>query len=274
MSERFEPDVIPECDTACRTVEERFAQRVTMNVPDKHNARLRRVMELVNEDDDLYALWIRCDGSWNTGTLDVAESCYTKMLGLDPQFAWAQNHLGYLKMAKGDFPASEQAFFAYKQLAPDQANPHDSLGELKMLLGRYDEAGQEFEEAVRIRPDFCASYAHLIDLAILQGRVADARELQKRAGQAVCPPEFLRSQGCRISFWEGIAAGDVPAALQQVRDASCTAGDFDMLTLPAIYRRGLAQGDELIVAVVDEMVVKMKSAEVARFPAASRLLTR
>ena len=58
MSERFEPDVIPECDTSCRTVEERFAQRITMNVPDKHNARLRKVMDLVNADDDLYALWL------------------------------------------------------------------------------------------------------------------------------------------------------------------------------------------------------------------------
>jgi metal-dependent HD superfamily phosphatase/phosphodiesterase len=55
---RFETEVVPECDTACRTVEERFASRVTMNVPDKHNPRLRRVMELVNEDDDLYALWL------------------------------------------------------------------------------------------------------------------------------------------------------------------------------------------------------------------------
>ena len=58
MSERFDTEVVPECDTSCRTVEERFAQRITMNVPDKHNPRLRKVMELVNADDDLYALWL------------------------------------------------------------------------------------------------------------------------------------------------------------------------------------------------------------------------
>jgi metal-dependent HD superfamily phosphatase/phosphodiesterase len=56
--ERFDPEVVPECDTACRTVEERFASRVTMNVPDKHNPKLHKVMELVNADDDLYALWL------------------------------------------------------------------------------------------------------------------------------------------------------------------------------------------------------------------------
>jgi metal-dependent HD superfamily phosphatase/phosphodiesterase len=58
VSERFDPEVVPECDTSCRTVEERFAQRITMNVPDKHNPRLRKVMDLVNADDDLYALWL------------------------------------------------------------------------------------------------------------------------------------------------------------------------------------------------------------------------
>ena len=39
-------------------MEERFASRVTMNVPDRHNPRLHRVMDLVNQDDDLYALWL------------------------------------------------------------------------------------------------------------------------------------------------------------------------------------------------------------------------
>jgi metal-dependent HD superfamily phosphatase/phosphodiesterase len=58
VSDRFETEAVPECDTSCRTVEERFAQRVTMNVPDKHNPRLRQIMDLVNADDDLYALWL------------------------------------------------------------------------------------------------------------------------------------------------------------------------------------------------------------------------
>ena len=58
MSDPFETDTLPECDSACRTVEARFAQRITMTVPDKHNPRLHRVMELVNADDDLYALWL------------------------------------------------------------------------------------------------------------------------------------------------------------------------------------------------------------------------
>ena len=40
-----------------RSVEERFAGRITINVPSKRNPKLRKILELVNADDDLYALW-------------------------------------------------------------------------------------------------------------------------------------------------------------------------------------------------------------------------
>ena len=41
-----------------KDLEGRFARRIAMAVPDRHNPKLRHVMELVNEDDELYALWI------------------------------------------------------------------------------------------------------------------------------------------------------------------------------------------------------------------------
>jgi uncharacterized protein len=40
-----------------RDLESRFGRRIVMTVPDRHNPKLHRVMELVNSDDDLYALW-------------------------------------------------------------------------------------------------------------------------------------------------------------------------------------------------------------------------
>jgi len=58
VTERFEPDVTSESEEGSRTVDERFASRVTMSVPDRHNPRLHKVMDLVNQDDDLYALWL------------------------------------------------------------------------------------------------------------------------------------------------------------------------------------------------------------------------
>jgi metal-dependent HD superfamily phosphatase/phosphodiesterase len=51
-------DTAPDVDERLRTVEDRFAARINVTVPDRHNPRLRRVMEIVNQDDDLYTLWL------------------------------------------------------------------------------------------------------------------------------------------------------------------------------------------------------------------------
>jgi metal-dependent HD superfamily phosphatase/phosphodiesterase len=40
-----------------RTLDERLEERVVMNVPDRDNPRLASIIERVNADDDLYALW-------------------------------------------------------------------------------------------------------------------------------------------------------------------------------------------------------------------------
>jgi hypothetical protein len=58
LSDRFETEAIPTPGETVRTVEERFRERIEMSVPDRHNPRLHRVMELVNGDDDLYGLWV------------------------------------------------------------------------------------------------------------------------------------------------------------------------------------------------------------------------
>ena len=41
-----------------RGIDARFDRRIEMNVPSRHNERLRQLIEQVNRDDDLYALWI------------------------------------------------------------------------------------------------------------------------------------------------------------------------------------------------------------------------
>jgi len=56
--ERFEADLDASADgEVTRDLESRFGRRIVMTVPNRHNAKLRKVMELVNADDDLYALW-------------------------------------------------------------------------------------------------------------------------------------------------------------------------------------------------------------------------
>jgi metal-dependent HD superfamily phosphatase/phosphodiesterase len=44
--------------TLDRSVKERFANRVALVVPDRGNAKLRRLIEHANADDELYAFWI------------------------------------------------------------------------------------------------------------------------------------------------------------------------------------------------------------------------
>lgn len=45
-------------DRGPRSIEERFAGRIEMRVPDRHNPRLQQTMEWVNGNDELYGLWI------------------------------------------------------------------------------------------------------------------------------------------------------------------------------------------------------------------------
>jgi len=47
----------PEPEPA-RDVDDRFEKRVLMTVPDRHNPKLRKLMEKVNADEDLYGLWL------------------------------------------------------------------------------------------------------------------------------------------------------------------------------------------------------------------------
>jgi hypothetical protein len=54
-------DIINEQDepvTFGRTIAERFERRVEMNVADRRNPKLRTIIERVNGDADLYALWL------------------------------------------------------------------------------------------------------------------------------------------------------------------------------------------------------------------------
>jgi len=44
-----------------RSIPERFESRVVMNVPTRKNPKLKKLIELVNADDDLYGLWLACN---------------------------------------------------------------------------------------------------------------------------------------------------------------------------------------------------------------------
>src|SRR5688572_33288042 len=41
-----------------RTLEERFSHRLQLNVPTRGNRRVEQIIERINADDELYALWL------------------------------------------------------------------------------------------------------------------------------------------------------------------------------------------------------------------------
>lgn len=51
-------DLPVETGERARTVADRFQRRVLMNVPDRENEKLARLIDAVNRDDELYALWL------------------------------------------------------------------------------------------------------------------------------------------------------------------------------------------------------------------------
>jgi len=51
------PQETLEMTEAGRDLDARFERRLVMNVPGRHNEKLRRLIELVNADEDLYGLW-------------------------------------------------------------------------------------------------------------------------------------------------------------------------------------------------------------------------
>lgn len=54
----FEAEVAPDPLDVARDIDHRFDNRIEMAVPDRHSPKLRKTMELVNADDDLYGLWL------------------------------------------------------------------------------------------------------------------------------------------------------------------------------------------------------------------------
>jgi len=56
--DRFETEATPPPQDVVRDVDERFDDRLVMRVPDRHNPKLQKVIELVNADEDLYGLWL------------------------------------------------------------------------------------------------------------------------------------------------------------------------------------------------------------------------
>lgn len=213
---------------------------------------VRRLLDdyLAEHPDDPYAVEMACNRAFGTGDLDVAESCFRRLIELDPNQVNAQNLLGYLAMARGDFAAAEEQFEVYRYVAPDQANPHDSLGELYLLTGRYDEAEQEFERAVAVKGDFCASRMNLALVELLRSdfAAAEARAAEARR-EGGCDAPTLDRLDCQVTVWSAAHAGRWDAALAAAERCP-DAGDAQVIS---VWAAGPAGRPEVAAAVLERL---------------------
>jgi tetratricopeptide (TPR) repeat protein len=234
------------------TDRERFLITHRLARLDKQHARAQKLLTAYVEEhpEDPYALTILCGYAWEGQDWQEAESCYRRLLKIDPNWVTAQNHLGYTALAQGRFREAEELFRTYLFIAPDQANPHDSIGEMLALQGRYDEAAKEFEEALRIKPDFCASWLHLLSCELDQGKFAEARQrLAALPEMSSCDPDMYAAQSCRIALRESLSRGDFAAAWAAAADEDCSTYAEELFVLR--YRAALGAGQTAAAAAME-----------------------
>ena len=205
-------------DTDRLTARERFLVEYVLA---RHEGQMKEADRIVGEylDDsphDPYALSMCSNQAWEERDWERAERHYRQLLEVDPNWAPAQNHLGYIAMAQGRFEEAERQFETYQFIAPDQANPHDSMGELLTVLGRYDEAAESLEKALEVKPDFCPSYDHLFSLATLAGNGVAYPEIVARAREN-CGERMGQVLSCLAELWNDYLQRDFEAPWSEER---------------------------------------------------------
>lgn len=177
---------------------------------------------------DPFVLSIRCNLEFQARRLQLASDCLKRLLAMDPNWAIAQNQLGYIAMAEGRFDEAEELLKTYRFIASEQANPHDSMAELLILRGRYDEAEQELAEAVRIRPDFCIPWRRRVQVKVLRGDGAAAvAALAEMKANGRCRKAEIESASCYAATWEATLRGALEEAWVVQRSPLCGEGDKD-----------------------------------------------
>ncbi len=209
-----------EAELSNLTDRERFLVRHALAKSEQDHAGADALISeyLEQEPEDPFVLMTCSAEAWEERDLERAALHYQKLVESNPNWANAQNRLGYIAMAQGKFQEAEEAFRKYHFVAPDQANPHDSMGELMTLLGRYDEATVSFEKALEIKPDFCQAHYHLVDMFVMAGRF-DNLEPAMAAARENCGDEFGDIVECATIFWMDYGEGEYERAFSDERTA-------------------------------------------------------
>lgn len=157
---------------------------------------------------DKHVLYLTAEWLYFQQDYEKSRQLFEAAAKIDPNFAPAQNMLGYAYIETGD-PDPAKAIAAlqrYSQLLPTQPNPHDSLGEVYRYAGNDKGSLEEYAAALKLSPTFYTSQLGLGDTAGMMGDYPRARaEFEKAIPMAPSARDKLHIQFQKAlgNFWEG-----------------------------------------------------------------------
>lgn len=117
------------------------------------------------------------EGQYNLGTLlmeegklDEAITHLQAAVAADPKCAKGHNNLGSALFKRGRISDAKTHFSKAIALRPKEPSAHYNLGTLMLAESQLDEAVGQFSEAVRLRPDFSDAHLNLALAFVRQGK--------------------------------------------------------------------------------------------------------
>ncbi|MEO1083988.1 MAG: tetratricopeptide repeat protein, partial [Acidobacteriota bacterium] len=197
------------------------------------SAQGRELLEayLARHPEDPWAISTECELEWEREAWDQAEACYRRLIDMHPNWVRAQNRLGLIAMARGQFTEAEEHFRTYGYIAPDQAAPWDSLGQLLAVGGHYEKAEEAYRRAISIKHNYCYAHWHLAVLESLKRRFGNSEErLRELESMDACGDYITWGLVCARRAWNAYAVGDLEGARGHM-DEECleNRGGFDFV---------------------------------------------
>ena len=170
------------------------------------------------------------------GQPDEAIAQFQKALGINPNYAEADNNLGNALLQKGRLDGGDLAVQKALKINPNYAEAHSNLGLAFAQKGRLDEAINEFQEALRLKPDLSPAQSNL---AKAQAMVRQREKSQMSQGVKT----NSRTQELKNSRTQELKKNQQPVAEFGVAPCLAKAGAF-------AYASGVRRPGDIVTSLV------------------------
>ncbi len=130
------------------------------------------------------------------GLLEDAQSCYKKVLSLDPENTEANHFLGVITYQLGDLQTGINLISKSLSVNPRDFTALNNLGNAQAQGGRVGDAEKSFRNALKIKPDYATAHANLGKLFIsTESFEAAIEHLNKAVHLEPNKPEYHQKLG-------------------------------------------------------------------------------